>query len=181
MTWVTLASLTPSINCNSGLNIVAHATIFDSMGAQARRMSPEDSAPQFGTDEALLVRLQRFLLEYVESYEELEVLLLLAQSRLAWPVDAIGKSSALSDMVVTEALEALSHRSLVASLRPDAATWFYAPESAQLDQTVTDLANAYESERLDVMKMMTANSIRRLRATAADAFDVLTSRKTPGA
>ncbi len=144
----------------------------DSSGAQPAAPSPAEVEP--------FARLQQFLLERVESYEQLEVLLLLVNSReLLWTSDAIGKKLQLGEAVVADALDALRRRGLVTTVEHDIGGSFYAPEDAALNRTVMELARACESQRLEIMKAMTANAIKRLRATAADAFEAFSSRKKP--
>jgi hypothetical protein len=143
------------------------------------RISPASGA-QLLHDVDPLGRLQQFLLERVESYEQLEVLLLLVKSReLVWPSAAICKKLQLSEAIVSHALDALRRKGLVMTLGYDQGAFLYAPENAAVDQIVMELARACESQRLEVMKAMTANAIQRLRASAADAFDVVTHRKKP--
>jgi DNA-binding transcriptional regulator LsrR (DeoR family) len=114
----------------------------------------------------------------VESYEQLEVLLLLVNSReLLWSCEAICQKLQLSEPVVAEALDALRRRRLVTTVEHEITGSFYAPEDAALNKAVMELSRAYDCQRLEIMKAMTANAIQRLRATAADAFETLASRK----
>lgn len=140
-------------------------------------MAQNSSRAQLRAETDRLARIQRFLLERVQSYEQLEILLLLFNSReFLWAPAAISDKLQLSELDVSDALDALRSRGLVTTLECGVGL-VYAPESAALNQMVTDLATLCESQRLEVMKAMTANAILRLRARTADAFDALGSRK----
>lgn len=131
------------------------------------------------TDETdLSARLQEFLLHNVESYEQLEVLLLLGSSpKLAWRVAAIAQRSQRTESIVADALQHLCERRLV-SKAGGIDAFHCAALDATAGEAVAQLVQMYEASPHILMRAMTANAIERLRANAAGAFDALrTSRK----
>jgi hypothetical protein len=140
-------------------------------------MAQDSTRAQLIPETARLARLQRFLLERVQSYEQLEILLLLFSSReFLWAPGAISDKLELSELDVSDALDALRSRGLVTALKQGAG-FIYAPESAAMNRMVMDLATACESQRLEIMKAMTANAMQRLRNSTVNAFDALASVK----
>jgi DNA-binding IscR family transcriptional regulator len=132
------------------------------------------------TDEsALPPDLREFLSSNIESYEQLEVLRLLGKSpKLAWRVPAIAQKSQLAESVVEDVLLHLCSKGLVASVPGRIEGFHHAPSNLATLETVARVIEFYEARPLELMKVMTANSIERLRANAAGAFDaLLTNRK----
>ena len=133
-------------------------------------------------DTDLSASLREFLLHNVESYEQLEVLLLLGRApKLAWRVATIAQKSQLTESVVVDALQHLCEKRLVASAPGGIEAFHYAPVGAAAGDAVARLVAIYEASPHILMRVMTASAIERLRANAAGAFDVLlTSRKKEG-
>lgn len=132
------------------------------------------------TDEsALPPGVREFLLSNIESYEQLEVLLLLGASpELAWRITAIAQKSRLPESIVADAVRHLCSKGLVSSAPGGIEGFHHAPASPATKEVVARLMEFYEARPLELMKVMTANSIERLRANAAGAFDaLLTGRK----
>lgn len=123
-------------------------------------------------DAELPEEVQRFLREHIESYEQLAIVLLL-QSRRDQALDggAISAQLQLPEALVDEALQALGQRELVAqSPGADGPLFNFRPETPALAELVSTLAQLNVDRRLDVMRLMTANSIERLRAKAVSTF-----------
>jgi len=129
--------------------------------------------------------VQVFLRNHIESYEELEMLLLVRRLRGQWhslpaltaqlPLPGIGDETA----------EALVARRLLATRRTSPETLYsYAPADPALELVVARLAQTYAMVPLAVMKLMTANALDRLRASAlqtfADAFVLGRRRRRDG-
>lgn len=124
----------------------------------------------------LPVELAHFLRDKVTSYEQLDALLLLARvpgrtwsaaevsAALAQPVDT--SEAALDELVEAGDLVEVS------SARPR--VYRYAPGNERLRRLVQALQKAYIEERMEIVQVMTANAIDRVRSAAArrlaDAF-----------
>ena len=138
------------------------------------RRTPETELPE---------EIQQFLREHIESYEQLAIVLLL-RSRPDQALDgsAISAELRLPDTFVEEALHALGQRTLVTqSPTADGPLFSYSPRTPALAELVSTLAQLNLDRRLDVMRLMTANSIQRLRAKAVSTFaDAFLLRRAKG-
>jgi hypothetical protein len=125
------------------------------------------------------------LLERIESYEELEILLLLHEfSQQEWTPNATAERLGISVGDAQVALESLCALQLVAVTPIGSVRSFhYLSGRPVMDDTVQRLARAYDEQRLAIVKLMNANAIQRLRTGAirmfADAF-LIGSKKKDG-
>jgi predicted ArsR family transcriptional regulator len=118
---------------------------------------------------ALPADVQALLRERIDSYEQLQILLQLFQDRRDWSAHALAAHLRLSAALISEALAALVARGLVAAARePPQPDYRYA--SGQHDTAVAGLASAYQEQPLGVVRMLTEQSIERVRADALRAF-----------
>lgn len=122
-------------------------------------------------------QLRRFLRDHISSYEELEVLLLLAREPVR-PRSAIQVAESLNVSIeVSEvALSALfaTGKLLQRESRDDVQVYKYAPQDAELRRLVSELDSFYAEQRLAIIRVMSANAFERVRGAAArrlaDAF-----------
>jgi hypothetical protein len=120
-------------------------------------------------------KVQVLLRQHVESYEQLETLVLLASAReQVWVPRAVAGRLGISEDAALDALEHL-HRAGFAKLDPAGKLGFtYDVDDADENAAVVLLADAYENRRLEVMKLMSTNAVERVRTAAirtfADAF-----------
>jgi hypothetical protein len=128
------------------------------------------------TDPEIRADVRQLLVAHIESYEQLETLLLLHQrpDRL-WTPDEVGGHLKIPALAATTALEHLRNVGLV-RVSDEGAGQRYKLGSldSATGQTVAELANAYAGNRLQIMQLLTANAIERVRSGAirlfADAF-----------
>jgi hypothetical protein len=124
--------------------------------------------------------VRRLLQEHIQSYEQLEILLLLRRVRYeAWTSGALATRLRISEALVAPALACLEAAGL---LRTDTGNdppaqpprYAYRPASSGLDATVGILDREYAERPISIIKLMSANSIERVRTAAlhtfADAF-----------
>lgn len=129
------------------------------------------------------VRVQAFLREHVGSYEELAIVLLLSETPdRAWTPGDVAGALRLPDSVAEEALDGLASGLLVRAARsPAGTTYEFSPANDELRTLVAEMARAYAEHQLEIVRLMTANALERLRArtlsTFSDAF--LVKRKRP--
>ena len=123
-------------------------------------------------ESSLPAEVQVFLRERMESYEQLEVLLLLrTRPSDPWAASAVASELHMPEPAADQALRALSRHGLLSvAVSPKALVFRYQPESAELAALVEKLAGAYTEQRIAVVRLMTANSIERLRARALRTF-----------
>jgi predicted transcriptional regulator len=126
------------------------------------------------------------LRDHVESYEQLEVLLLLrAEVGVPWTPDAVAERLRIDMGSAESALQHLATHGLVELQRQTGVTdrFCYKPQTSALATAAAALAQAYEERRAAVMALLSANAIERVRAsvlhTFAEAFR-LRKRKPDG-
>jgi hypothetical protein len=114
--------------------------------------------------------LQRFLFEHVESYEELELVVLLRRERERdWSPEQAAAELRLSASACLMGLEGLEQRGIVAR-GPLRGTFRYAPCSMELAARLAQLDEYYRSQRLAVVMLMSVNAIERLRVATLHRF-----------
>lgn len=116
--------------------------------------------------------VRQFLLQHVETYEQLEVLLLLCRQRdRSWSPEAVGERLRISTLVAAKALDDLCRARLVDQLkvgRENAYT--FRPASTKLGSTVEALVRVYDDSPLNIIHLMNANALDRVRSAAARTF-----------
>jgi len=123
----------------------------------------------------------KLLYDCIESYEQLEILLLLRTESPAWR-SSIGIASQLNltAELVAEALTALEPRGLIKT-EGEPPRWAYAPDTPEIAATVERLASSYKLNRFEIVRLMSGNAIKRMRTQALHAFaDAFVIRKDKG-
>jgi hypothetical protein len=113
--------------------------------------------------------LRQFLRDHVETYEQLEILVLLAGAPdRHWRGDDIAAALHLDRAVVAEALAHLDRAGVLEPGGGDAAPRVAArPDHAVM---LARLAEVYRRDRLGIMNLMTSNALERVRTSALRAF-----------
>ncbi|MBC8072559.1 MAG: hypothetical protein IAG13_29830 [Deltaproteobacteria bacterium] len=108
----------------------------------------------------------------VGSLEALEVLLLLHRDpERAWDRFEIANRLGLPDDIVEASAAGMrAHGFLVLHGTGAGATWQYAEQPAPRGATVEKLASLYADRRLEIMRILSAQAMERLRESAARAF-----------
>ncbi|HEY3654078.1 MAG TPA: hypothetical protein VGL34_03735 [Steroidobacteraceae bacterium] len=119
--------------------------------------------------------VRAFLREHIETYEELEVLLLLQrEAQGPWTADLLAARLHITPAALGEALTALRGRRFVESLSVRAEEHYRLPADVARNETLSRLAGLYASHTIEIIKLMSSNSIERIRTAAlrsfADAF-----------
>lgn len=116
--------------------------------------------------------VRAFLRDHVETYEKLEVLLLLADHReTRWSTDSAAARLKLTPVSAQQALEGLVASHILDVRDEEGGRVFqYRPVSPMIEETVHRLLDAQESRRLDIIRLMSANAIARIRNSAIDTF-----------
>lgn len=114
--------------------------------------------------------------EHIESYEQLEILLLLRRERYEeWTIEGLAARLHVREELVGSALDGLKAGGLVAATGAAPAPRFaYRPTSSGLDAAAGRLDREYAERPVRIIQLMSANAIERLRTAAlhtfADAF-----------
>jgi hypothetical protein len=119
--------------------------------------------------------VRALLHEHVESYEQLETLLLLRRERYEeWTIEGMAARLHVRAELIETALAGLKLSDLVEATGVAPARFAYRPRSAALDAAAGRLEREYAERPILVIQLMSANSIERLRTAAlhtfADAF-----------
>ena len=121
--------------------------------------------------------LGAFLRDHIDSYEALDVLLLLRRERTAWTAEALCARLRTRAPLIDDALATLVRAHLVsAAVEHMEPSYSYADTNLARDAIVGALECAYREEPIEIMRLMSTNAIERLRTSAirgfADAFIV---------
>ena len=120
--------------------------------------------------------VRALLHEHIETYEQLEVLLLLRRERYEeWTIAALAARLRVRDELIGSAVDRLKSGGLVAAVSGAGAVRFaYRPGSSGLDAAAGHLDREYAQRPLRIIQLMSANAIERVRTAAlhtfADAF-----------
>ena len=129
--------------------------------------------------------VRALLNEHIESYEQLEVLLLLRRERYEeWTIEGLAARLHLREELIGSALEGLKAGGLVVATSATSAPRFaYRPASSGLDAAAGRLDREYAERPIRIIQLMSANAIERVRTAAlhtfADAF-VLKKKDSDG-
>jgi DNA-binding IclR family transcriptional regulator len=123
---------------------------------------------------ALPEDVRKLLHEHIESYEQLELLLLLRKQRdEEWTVEALTERLHISASLIIPALALLKASGLIATTST-AGRFAYRPTSSDLDAAAARLEREYAERPIGIIQSMSANAIERVRTAAlrtfADAF-----------
>jgi hypothetical protein len=113
--------------------------------------------------------VQRFLYERIATYEQLEVLVRLAESESVADVRTIASTLGVPEDAALEAADALVRVDLVAMIGRDS-IYQYNPATPELDTVAKHVVALYRSNRFAVVKAMTTNSLQRLRGSTLHTF-----------
>jgi predicted transcriptional regulator len=129
--------------------------------------------------------VEDLLLQELESYEQLEALLLLVKEpRRSLDAKTVAEETRIPHDAAAEALDHLCERGLVILEPASGGPRFRYATPPHLDGTIRTLARIYDERRVEVAKRMTANAIERVRTAAlrrfSDAFLVKRRKKDDG-
>ena len=116
--------------------------------------------------------VERFIVDYIDSVELLEVLLLLQRTAPAgWDGEAVARELRIAPESAAARLETLSSQKLLEPLGGAPPAFRYAPATVDLDRSVRGLAESYASRRVSVITMIFSKPDDTLRSFA-DAFRI---------
>ncbi len=120
----------------------------------------------------LTAEVRDFVLQHVENYEQLEVLLLLCRKRDAgWTPQTVGESLRISTLVAAKALDDLCRGRLVDRLDVGrGSSYIFRPASTRMASAVELLLRSYDDNPLDIIHLMNSNALGRVRSAAARTF-----------
>jgi hypothetical protein len=114
--------------------------------------------------------VKRFVVEHIDSVEQLEVLLLLrADPSREWDAAAVSHALCTSPESVAKRLAGLRTRGLLAGGEGDGGRYRYGPATAEHDRLAGALAEAYRERRVAVITLIYSKPADQVQAFA-DAF-----------
>jgi AraC-like DNA-binding protein len=112
--------------------------------------------------------VHRFLSLYIDSVEELEVLLLMRRSpERSWTAEEMARELYSHSTSITRRFQRLLGSGLLRETDPGALQ--YAPRAVELDRTVARVAEAYRERRVAVVSLIASKPIENVKAFS-DAF-----------
>jgi DNA-binding IclR family transcriptional regulator len=118
---------------------------------------------------ALPEEVARFILQCIDSVEQLEVLLLLRESsETAWSPEAVARQLYSNPSSIARRLATLQAHQLLVTTDPPS-SYRYQPRTPELNATITRLAEMYRERRVAVITLIASKPIENVRAFS-DAF-----------
>ena len=108
-----------------------------------------------------------FVLEHIDSLEQLEVLLLMRKLARESTAEEVARELRVGAESVANRLAGLHQRGILTS--PSGKQYLYAPTSPEMMKDVTDLAQAYVERRVSVINLIATKHLERIKSFA-DAF-----------
>lgn len=123
-------------------------------------------------EDPTLLELGQFLFDYVETYEELQVLACLGVGReLWWEPEDVTRDCGVEESATLSALERLAASGLLLKQGGESSVKYRLHDDFQGRSYLFDrLALEYRQNRLQLIEMMTHNAIGRVRASALRTF-----------
>ena len=123
--------------------------------------------------------VRALLRDYIDSFECLEVLLLLRREGAAWTAEELSARLNIRAPLLADALASLVRARLVnITDQKSPVPYTYAREHPVQDAVVGSLDRAYREEPIAIMQLMSMNAIERLRTSTIRAFaDAFVVRK----
>lgn len=121
------------------------------------------------TDSNISSELREFLADHVRTYEQLEILLLMAaEAERSWTARSMSEALKIPYDLAVESLQALAEKSVLQA-SPTSEVVFRV-SSAEAQRHIRSLAEVYSENRLLVMQLLNENALRRMRTDAVRAF-----------
>jgi hypothetical protein len=156
-----------------------HTTLRITWGTRPHLARPH--AAHTGSGAVLIVgdEVCAFLRDHIDSFESLEVLLLLRRERTACTAEELCRRLKTRAPLIDDALAVLVRARLVNTTDQNMwALYTYADEDSARDAIVGALERVYRDEPIRIMQLMSTNAIERLRTSTIRAFaDAFVVRK----
>jgi predicted ArsR family transcriptional regulator len=134
------------------------------------RLSNERIIARQVTDKRLSEDVKKFIMEHINSLEQLEVLFLLhRRPEKEWTADEVSQELRLSPASAAMRLADLQARGLLTVGEASNPLYRYQPQKPDFEPTVNNLAKAYSEYRLTVINLIFSKPLDKIQ-TFADAF-----------
>jgi hypothetical protein len=118
------------------------------------------------------VHVRNLIRDRIRSIEQLETLLLIRmEPARIWKLKEISDALRCTDSVAESAIATLCRSGLAEPKdSPQGRGHRYAPESAEIDAHVRELADTYQNYRVETLVFISSNAINRVRSQALNTF-----------
>jgi sugar-specific transcriptional regulator TrmB len=125
--------------------------------------------------------IQRFLYDFVESLEDLRVLAWFRGLERGAPRTAseVVEATGISDLIVGDVLDRLEAKYLLETTADAPVLFRYAPPTPEFSATLDAVLERYQENSMDVLRIMSANSIERVRAATLRTWDEAVRNRGP--
>jgi hypothetical protein len=114
--------------------------------------------------------VRRFVVDHIDSVEQLEILLLLhGQRERTWTAETVARELRIAPISAGERLEEFLRGGLLTRTDGPPVEYRYAPGSTKLEAAVDGLSRAYSERRVTVINFIFSKPVDKIR-TFADAF-----------
>jgi hypothetical protein len=113
--------------------------------------------------------VKQFIISHINSIEQLEILLLLAETRRAWSVVELADKICTTADSANKRIESLQKAGLVSIAAASPPSYAYQPRTRELGDAVTRLSVEYRERRISIVNFIYSQPIQNIR-TISDAF-----------
>lgn len=123
-------------------------------------------------NDAISKEVRDFIISSIDSVEQIEVLLLLRErSDRAWSPSAVSKELRSAPESVAKRMADLSAKKILSFTADGERQYRYAPQTPELERSVTALAEAYKTHRITIINLIFSKPADAIRSFA-DAFRI---------
>ena len=122
--------------------------------------------------------IQRFLYDFVESLEDLRILAWFRHLEEGTPRTAseVVTATGVRDLIASEVLERLAGKGLLETTADSPVAFRYAPPDREFSATLDVVLERYATNTMEVLRIMSGNSIERVRVAAFSLAESLRGR-----
>jgi predicted ArsR family transcriptional regulator len=113
--------------------------------------------------------VKQFIISHINSIEQLEILLLLAETRRAWSVVELADKICTTPDSARNRIDALQKAGLVSIAAVNPPSYVFQPATRELADAVTHLSQEYRERRISIVNLIYSQPIQNIR-TISDAF-----------
>ena len=115
------------------------------------------------------VDVKQFIVSHINSIEQLEILVLLTESKRAWSVTDLADKICTTVDSAKNRIESLKSAGLVSVSPVNPQAYVYQPRTHEVDAMVANLLKEYRERRISIINFIYSQPIQNIR-TISDAF-----------
>lgn len=114
--------------------------------------------------------VREFVRVFIDSLDQLNVLLLLSSEGRAWSVEEVARALRITPVIAETSLQQLVARTLVAGTSSPAGAYRFAPATETVRMTISALAKVRAEQNLALTNLMNTQAIERVRQAVLRSF-----------